>query len=1192
MQFPIVREYKTDIRNNNLENEKRQEPFSVEAGVWTRVIVPRHSPFFVESLKLYFPNGQPMVPNVHYRIFRLMAKLTELTGSQVAATVELLDPNITEGFIDYDVVGEFSLFDNTLLNMIMTAKTDDRPIKWENISNKLVVFPPKLHQHSLLYDVVAFQDLIDLLNLISRIVDENGASIIQVRLSHYLTLLNRYMLVYRSMLLKYLDDHKASYNSHGLNAKQMGLEKVDNFATASTPEELSSDRDDLHLTVNGLRAMISTPTSGEGAFLLDGRLPISQYGGESYIPPSIDGSFEGLGSNSSASAMCLEENDILMMLTPHNDGRNEGLYYSQMNGFSKAVPKITYTAYKYGPPSLVSRGFNPTAVVGGSNHRVIMVGDPKLSRWFIAASNGTLDANFHSFIELDMSIVNAKIPAAYHDNDTRMAVHVIGNYVVLVVSTGSGSVDSHMFFRIPLTALKGTATAKWTQLLVTYKNYDNVQFTGVENYTPFQPVSAVGGGYSKYGPTTFRQPAATINKNGRTMTLSCPKPGVATTGYLFFAVGVVAGTFKDGLSLLIPLTLGMTYELNADTGVLTEVSRNPAFSVGFTDTTLTERNAYQNLHFPYCYYGTVNETTATAVILDNGKIVIATSNAGNRFPAIVMKTSYLNRVSAADVMSRPMDVIASPREYSRGIEAVVNSPLLSGTFPTSLTYEADGELYSAIDQPTNTRKTYFRAVDGPYDVRPEVTNLYVDSVPSRALTNTVYTTNMDYTETPIGISGSTAELTAGGVECGSTSFASMGYSSMGAAHQYPRAAAFLAPSSNNVLLSCPRTYRRVLDDVAQKATYSAETFYGARQGLVDKFKGLIPSEFVDYTPWSVCFHILGNEAGGMFKGLNLGLGVIAFHDKVKGVSRQIFVLFTPVVEAPNSNHPDVHLITDAVILDVSDAIRSGVNVRLPEQQLAGLGGNRCKGGVYIYRDGNRLSVYTVNPYTTNTNSTIYTRQTGYFEVNLTSKKLENTYAYMTNWQTADLCAPIPKLGMSDVRLLGSTSEDSVIAQAGVGAFDYTGGAARLLHRTAPDDSLQWVMGPTVYPETGWTIFFQMETNAVFNGKSSVLQPGMIDLRDVDPYPANKTFYVYAVLKGRIPVYEVTLEKRLESPFQVWVATVVTNHRQILTIERFNVTTLNGHRISERKGGNCIPASSGLVGTEGKAPWIRSNELLP
>lgn len=1192
MQFPIVREYKTDIRNNNPENEKRQEPFLVEAGVWTRVIVPRHSPFFVDSLKLYFPNGQPMVPNVHYRIFRLMSKLTDLTAMQVSATIELLDPNITEGLIDYDVVGEFSLFDNTLLNMIMTAKTDDRPVEWENITNKLVVFPPKLHRHSLLYDVVAFQDLIDLLNLISGIVDEQGSSVIQMRLTHYLTLLNHYMGVYKDMLLTYLNNHKNAYNAHGLTAKQVELGNVDNFATATTPEELASDRDDLHLTVNGLRKILASPTGEDGNFLLEGRLPISQYGGESYIPPSIGGSFEGLGSNSSASAMCLEENDILMLLTPHNDGRNEGLYYSQMNGFSKTAPKITYTAYKYEPPSLVVKGFNPTAVVGGSNHRVIMVGDPKLSRWFIAATNGTLDANFHSFIELDMSVVNAKIPEAYQDNDSRMAVHVIGNYVVLVVSTGSGSSDSHMFFRIPLTALKGTATAKWTQLLVTYKNYDNVQFTGVESYIPFQPVPAVGGGYSKYGPTTFRQPATTINKNGRSMTLSCPKPGVATTGYLFFAVGVVASTFKDGLSLLIPLTLGMTYELNADTGVLTEVSRNPAFTVGFTDTTLAERNAYQNLHFPHCYYGTVNEATATAVILDNGKIVIATSNAGNRFPAIVMKTSYLSRVSAADVLSRPMDVIAAPREYSRGIEAVVNSPLLSGTFPTSLTYEEDGELYSAIDQPTNTRKTYFRAVTGPYAVRPEVTNLYVDSVPSRPLTNKVYTTNMDYTETPIGITGSAAELTADGVECGSTSFASMGYSSMGAGHYYPRSSAFLARSLNNVLLSCPRTYQRVLDDATQKATYTAETFYGARQGLVDKFKGLIPAEFVDYTPWSVCFHILGNEAGGTFKGLNLGLGVIAFHDKMKGWSRQIFVLFTPVVEAPNSNHPDVHLITDAVILDVSDAIRSGINIRAPEQQLAGLGGNRCKGGVYIYRDGNRLSVYTVNPYTTNTNSTIYTRQLGYFEVNLTSKKLENTYAYMVNWQVSDLCAPIPKVGMSDVRLLGSTSEDSVIAQAGVTAFDYTGGAARLLHKTAQDGSVQWVMGPTVYPETGWAIFFQTETKTVFNGRGYVIQPGMVDLRDIDPNPANKTFYIYAVMKQSYPVYEVTLEKRLETPFQVWVATVVTNNRQILTIERFNVTTMNGHRISERKGGNCIPASSGLVGVEGKLPWIRSDELLP
>jgi hypothetical protein len=107
-----------------------------------------------------------------------------------------------------------------------------------------------------------------------------------------------------------------------------------------------------------------------------------------------------------------------------------------------------------------------------------------------------------------------------------------------------------------------------------------------------------------------------------------------------------------------------------------------------------------------------------------------------------------------------------------------------------------------------------------------------------------------------------------------------------------------------------------------------------------------------------------------------------------------------------------------------------------------------------------------------------------------------------------------------------------------------------------------------------------------------LPAGTVDLRDIDPAPANKTFYIYALLKDGIPTYEIAQEKRLETSFQAWVGTVVTNNLQILTIERFNVSILNGNRISELKRGNAIPAASGLANSEGQLPWLTNAELLP
>ena len=52
MQFPIVKEFKDDILNENPENRIYQEPFLIEPGEGTRVLAPRHAPFFVKSLKI------------------------------------------------------------------------------------------------------------------------------------------------------------------------------------------------------------------------------------------------------------------------------------------------------------------------------------------------------------------------------------------------------------------------------------------------------------------------------------------------------------------------------------------------------------------------------------------------------------------------------------------------------------------------------------------------------------------------------------------------------------------------------------------------------------------------------------------------------------------------------------------------------------------------------------------------------------------------------------------------------------------------------------------------------------------------------------------------------------------------------------------------------------------------------------
>ncbi|WP_460992202.1 hypothetical protein, partial [Staphylococcus aureus] len=68
------------VLNKNPENQIRGEPFTtVTPGEFTRIIVPRQSPFFIKSLKLYFMNGEPMTED-HWEIFKIMPGLTALAA--------------------------------------------------------------------------------------------------------------------------------------------------------------------------------------------------------------------------------------------------------------------------------------------------------------------------------------------------------------------------------------------------------------------------------------------------------------------------------------------------------------------------------------------------------------------------------------------------------------------------------------------------------------------------------------------------------------------------------------------------------------------------------------------------------------------------------------------------------------------------------------------------------------------------------------------------------------------------------------------------------------------------------------------------------------------------------------------------------------------------------------------------------
>ena len=276
MQFPIVQQYKTDIAGINPDNQILDEPSHVEPGEWTRIIVPLHAPFFVDSLVMKRLNGVPLVYDKDFRIFRLMSRLTELCATPVACMIELLDETITDVSMDYKVVGEFSLIDTDMLQLITSAVVNNRPVLWDNLRDKPVAFPPILHSHSLLTDIVAWQDVIECMDLFLAMQVANGKNPFQVRIDHYHDLVTNYINTYSDMLATFLSNHMEGHNVHGLTATQVGKGLVDNFATATSSNVLQG-RSDMHLTPVSLETVIDTYVSSQGDYLKASNLPVSSF---------------------------------------------------------------------------------------------------------------------------------------------------------------------------------------------------------------------------------------------------------------------------------------------------------------------------------------------------------------------------------------------------------------------------------------------------------------------------------------------------------------------------------------------------------------------------------------------------------------------------------------------------------------------------------------------------------------------------------------------------------------------------------------------------------------------------------------------------------------------------------------------------------------------------------------------------
>jgi len=1198
MQTPIVREFRDDILNKNPENQVRQEPFKLEVtpGPEGYVIVPRHSPFFINSLKLYFKNGQEMTDE-HWEIYRIMPGLTNLAAQGVACMIRLKDPSITEGLIDYDVVGEFTLFDTSMMSLVIGSVEDDRPIDWNNLHGKPIVFPPKLHPHSLLWDIVAFQDTIDFLNLLSDFSNSRGVPIVQIKIERYFANFNKYLAMYRKQLQQFIDDHINAYNSHGAKASQVNLGNVDNYATAQTMPELLSGRSDLHLTVQGLKTILELTSFDSDEFLAKDTLPLSQFGNTNFIPPSIDGSFEGLGGQLETAGITMESDGSIVFLENRFDGRVDGLYYSVMqNPFAADLETAltrSFSAYRYTHQRIESDNARVNRICQGSGDECILIMDNQKNYWYIGLTNGSLDPAKHVLSRIDMSALLADIPAgAELKYYTRfMNVFLMGNwiYIAFAISPSSGPLVSdagnigdirhRSLWKVPKASVAAQVPVTAVRQNLTFVDGDGVQRNNEPFWRVCTPVNDPNypQGYPyfiKYYHTYVQRhnPAAGIDFQTAgfyrsQQTFVTPHPSKANTCIIKFLGAHWTRYISPGLTTAYQDMIEMTYEINADTGVMTLLHQTPRLTLDFTN--LPPMDPANMNHMLYSY-----DAQGAAVLQDG--TVISSYAVYQSFPRGIFLYRPRNFKTRGDVISRRWrDQLGTVETIGIQFEAVV-SPIKSGVRGRAYMLGNGGDFYVAgYGDPGNRQKFYYRASPGKLAQRSDVTNIFYNDVRCRALSNKVTEVRNHPQTGGAYVTVPSAQLDSYGIDVGDNTFC------VGIQKRWLQldgnSPEWTDPAEDEAIkLVANHTTRIAADGLMEIVPNATITYPAAIVELlkreVDDVAGMLASPKVivsisdptgrltDKFGWlPVLVHVTWAKPGTTQR-------------------RQTFMSITPTYSGTTNK-----TVTGFTVLDKIHASYTGYAAGLTpttwDATPVGSENTTSHGpmrtGYYV--NGNEIRGFFDSGILASASGDGCVVAAEFYYPNKGTRRwaLPDTYLTITgNSGSGNHRAVAPDLGV-------------VVAIPHASA---AGGAATIFRRA--DNTGYTAMLGNVYPEIGWVIFFKEPIKVVFNGKGYTLPNGTIDLRDLDPNPSNKTFYIYAVLNDGVPSYEITTEKRLESPFQVWVGTAVTNNLQILTIERFNVFTINGSRISEIKRGNSIPASSGLVNVEGQIPWLRSNEMLP
>lgn len=240
MNLPEIKQYRFDVSGTAKENLIPRELIPASDERNAKIVVPRHAPFFIESVHVYRAGHTiPLTLGEHYDFVSIDHDLSEYCGNRVSWVIRKLKNDLPDLEVTYQTLGTIPALTETTKYWYEAAALDQRPVWFDQLLNKPKHFIPMLHGHDLAQGFFNFQRLIEVYeNRYETLFGDEALIPYREWFLGQLNNLKTYVEPFRLLLERYTDNHiNHDQDPHGTRSRDIpGLDQIDEVQTATNEE--------------------------------------------------------------------------------------------------------------------------------------------------------------------------------------------------------------------------------------------------------------------------------------------------------------------------------------------------------------------------------------------------------------------------------------------------------------------------------------------------------------------------------------------------------------------------------------------------------------------------------------------------------------------------------------------------------------------------------------------------------------------------------------------------------------------------------------------------------------------------------------------------------------------------------------------------------------------------------------------